>query len=254
MIAKKRIAVILLVVISGFIPGCRPNQLPAPTPTSTVILIPTKSPTQILDVTNTPTQTLAPTVTPTQTNTPQIPIVFFNPIYFDAAASEFGGQRIIIDFEELSGESEMDESNYAGLGISFENKNKYPLLIAPGGDRAWGGKIWNESNSLSVGQLPWRPDNGNYNTDDDLTITFNPPCMAAGFTLVDNYDLRADEFIEFMDNFGNVIKQEYFPSNYSTYRGFLGIVSPGYSITTINIEEAAGDGDDICFDDFICYR
>jgi hypothetical protein len=120
------------------------------------------------------------------------------------------------------------------------------LYIAPGG------LFWNASNSLSVLRFPYDPAVPLIN-DDDLIVTFNPPCVAVGFSFVDNNSNTADEFIQFIDTNAAVVAQVGFPPDFTSFRAFLGIVSLDRPIAKIKIVEGADDGDDVNYDDFICF-
>ena len=179
--------------------------------------------------------------------------VYTNPTDFETATQELGVPTVI-DFEEIDaspinntfqGREEFDGNLYTGQGVTFSNPNSYPLYISPGG------LFWNASNSLSVGRFPFDPYKPNiFNEDDDLIITLDPPCVAVGFTFVDNGTRLTDEFVQFIDSKGNVVEQVGFPSDFTSYRAFVGIVSLDHPIATINIVEAPNDGDDVNYDDF----
>lgn len=161
------------------------------------------------------------------------------------------GTPTVINFEDIDaspvnnstvGRPQFNGGFYAGQGIAFSNPNGDPLYIAPGG------LFWNASNSLSVSNFPFE---GGSDTNDDLVVTFNPPVIAAGFTFVDSGSQNPDEFVQFIDSNGAVIQQVGLPPNFSSFRGFLGIVSVDRPIAKINIVEGANDGDDVAYDDFI---
>jgi len=176
--------------------------------------------------------------------------VFTRPSAFATATATLGVPTVI-DFEDIdaspvnnsiAGRDPFDGSTYANQGIIFSNPNDLPLYIAPGG------LFWNTSNSLSVSFFPF--DVGN-DTDDDLVVSLDPPARAVGFTLVDNATFQQDEFVQFIDSKGDVVHQVALPFNFRAFRAFLGIVSVNRPIATINIVEAANDGDDVDYDDFI---
>ena len=183
--------------------------------------------------------------------------IYTDPLEFKDATFGFS-DTVIIDFEDIDagpvnntylGRPEFDGNFYLNRGVMFYNPNGYPLYIAPGG------LFWNLNNSLSVWRFPF-----DYNTtplgwidDDDLTIVFERPCIAVGFTIVDNDSFFPTEVIQFVDYHGNIITEVNFPPNYTYYRAFIGIVSP-VPIARINVLEEANDWDDINYDDFICFR
>ncbi len=178
--------------------------------------------------------------------------IFTNPNDFEAAIFSLGVPTII-DFEEIDaspvnntfvGRDPFDGMTFVSEGITFSNPNDVPLFIAPGG------LFWNASNSLSVGQFPF-DDNAADDTDDDLVVTLNRPAAAVGFTLVDNFGSLPGEFVQFIDLRGNLVAQVMLPVDFTNFRAFVGIVSVDRPIRTINIVEAANDGDDVNYDDFI---
>lgn len=185
---------------------------------------------------------------------PPVPAtIFTHPDNFQLAISGLD-DPIVIDFEDIDanpinntylGREPLDEDAYAGQGISFANINAFPLTISPGG------LFWNASNSLSVAGFPY--DDNPDDTDDDLTIMFDPPVIAVGFTLIDNGTYEDDEFIQFIDADGEIIEQVGFPFDFTDLRAFVGITSPDIPIATINVVESP-DGDDVNYDDFIFIR
>jgi hypothetical protein len=144
----------------------------------------------------------------------------------------------------LAGRRPFPGDYYADRGIVFRQTDNVPLYIAPGE------LFWNASNSLSIGQFPFAPLPGSHE-DDDLVVALDPPCLAVGLTLVDNGPQSRSEFIEFLDDSGNVIAQAPFPPNFSTYRAFIGILSEDQPVASIHIFEDALRGDDIDHDDFV---
>ena len=184
-------------------------------------------------------------------------VVYTDPAEFEGATAGLG-QSVVIDFEDIDASpinntikdrDPFDGNYYADLGITFEcpNPEDSTLYIAPP-------LFWNASNSLSVFRFPFDPymRDGTHN-EDDLLVTFDPPCVAAGFTFVDKGG-GTNEYVQFFDSNGDEIVQTDFPSNYTAYRAFLGIVSLDRPVSSIWIEGARYDGDDINYDDFICYQ
>jgi hypothetical protein len=176
-------------------------------------------------------------------------IVTTDPNNFQTLISGLG-TATVINFEDIDASpvnnitadhSPFNGGFYAGQGLTFSNPNGDPLYIAPGG------LFWNASNSLSVSSFPF---DGGSDTNDDLVVTFDPPVIAAGFTLVDNGAQQASEFVQFKDAQGGVITQVDFPPGFEPFRAFLGIVSVDRPIAEINIVEAPNDGDDVAYDDF----
>ncbi len=183
-----------------------------------------------------------------------VPTLYTNPTAFSSAISGMGTPTVI-NFEDIdaspatytfSDHTPFNGAYYAGQGVTFSNPNGYLMYIAPGD------LTWNASNSLSVARFPfdtYYP--STWNDDDDLVVALKPGFEAAGLTLVDNNSRGADEFVQFLDSGGGVIAQAGLPANYDTYRAFIGIVSVGTPVATINIVEAPNDGDDVAYDDFI---
>jgi hypothetical protein len=180
------------------------------------------------------------------------PEAFTNPVDFQAAISSMG-TLVRIDFEDadaspfnntVKGREPIDGNRYADHGITFSTPDEQPLYIAPGG------LDWNASHSLSVGQFPFDT-NAHDETNDSLLVTINPPAIAVGLTLIDNVTYQKDEFVEFKDVHGAVVRQIALPQDYTSFRAFVGIVSVGHPIAAINIAEAPDDGDDINYDDLI---
>jgi hypothetical protein len=181
---------------------------------------------------------------------------YTNPTDFDAATGSLGVPTVI-DFEDIDatpvnntyiGREEFDGNFYAEMGITFSNPNGYPFYISPGG------LYWNESNSLSVGRFPFDDPPWIFHEDDDLVVTFSKPCMAVGLTLIDNFTYFEDEYIQFIDANGNLIKQVALPLDFTYSRAFIGIVSIDRPVAKINIVETPDDGDDINYDDFIFFN
>ena len=182
--------------------------------------------------------------------------IYTDPTDFEAATQQLG-LPTVIDFDELDaspinntfeGRDPFDGNSYAGQGITFLNPNSYPMYISPGG------LFWNASNSLSVGRFPCDPYKPNiFHEDDDLLVTLDPPCAAIGFTLVDNGSRLEDEFVQFIDSHGDIVEQVGLPSDFTSYRAFVGIVSLDRPIAMVNIVEAPDDGDDVNYDDFVLF-
>ena len=179
-----------------------------------------------------------------------------HPSAFEAATAQLGVPSII-DFEDVEssltnsntylGRDEFDGSFYAYSGITFSNPNGYPLFISPGLPLSW-----NPSNSLSVGRFPYDPAPKLFAEDDDLTINLATPCVAIGFTFVDNFTGEG-EFVLFLNSSGDTIAQVVPPPNYFYYRAFLGIISPNDPIAAVKIIELDNDGDDVNYDDFFFF-
>lgn len=176
------------------------------------------------------------------------------------------GEPTLVDFDDidampgngLEGREPFDGSHYADRGVTFANANDVALYVAPGGlTTCMAGDVpdegdcpvWNESNSLSVGEFPF-PEEVVDDNDDDLVIRLDPPASAVGFTLVDNAGNAPDEYIEFRDGEG-VVANVGLPGEFRPFRSFAGIVSRGRPITEIVIVERADDGDDVNYDDII---
>jgi len=123
--------------------------------------------------------------------------------------------------------------------------NDVPLFVAPGG------LFWNASNSLSVGRFPFDPLDAQVEApfveDDDLTVTFQPGCSAAGFSIIDADTSLPGEIVQFLAA-DDLIHESQLP------RSFLGVVSTGRPIVRIRISEAAADGDDVTYDAVVCVR
>ena len=179
---------------------------------------------------------------------------FTNPSDFEAAISGLGAPTVV-DFEDMDAKptnntvkerKPFDGATYASRGIVFSSPYGTPLYIAPGG--LW----WNASNSLSVGQFPNDANARSEDTDDDVTITLDPPAVAVGFTLVDLVKREATH-VAWLDTSGAVVAEIPLPNNYENekYRAFVGIVSPNRPIATIRVDEGPPkDGDDVNYDDF----
>ena len=195
----------------------------------------------------------------TQPGEPPIPRdlqVFQDQASFDNAVSALGA-RIVIDFEDLdarpvnntiTGRNPFPRLHYAGRGVFFSNPRNYSFYVAPGG------LFWNPTNSLSVGRFPF--DSGSEGPEDaadDLVVNLEPGCLAAAFSVLDKGDIFFD-FVRFFDHRDRLLRLVGFP------RSFLGMVAPispsleVYRIHRIEISEAADDGDDVVYDNFICIR
>jgi len=178
-----------------------------------------------------------------------------NPARFAKATAGLAGQ--LIDFNELvvspsntiEGRETFSGGTYANVGVIFSNPNGYPLYIAPGD------LFWNPTNSLSVGRFPYDPlcvpgptdpCEAPYHEDDDLDVLFDPPCTAAGLTVLDGGIGSTGEFVAFLDADGGEIARTNVPSL------FFGLVSLDRPIARVSIEERADEGDDVTYDDFQC--
>jgi hypothetical protein len=169
---------------------------------------------------------------------------------------------IEIDFEDIDaspvndtyqGREPFDENRYAGQGIVFSSPDKLSLYIAPGGLN------WNASNSLSVEAFPYDSIYGPTNRppiNDDLLITFNPPVVAVGFTLIDLYfenEVKLPDspgYVQFFDAEGQEVQQVNLPLDYAPFRAFVGFVSEERLIQTIKVR-VVDDYGDVNYDDFI---
>lgn len=190
---------------------------------------------------------------------------FTDPGAFRDATAALGTPRVI-DFDDidampgngLEGRPPFDGSEYAGQGIAFEQPNGVAMYIAPGGLRDCDAgdvpdepcNVWNESNSLSIGEFPF-PETVVDDNDDDLVVRLDPPLPAVAFTLVDTGGGPPDEFIQYLDADGALIAAFGLPGQFRPFRAFAGFISPGRPIAAINIVEGANDGDDVDYDDFI---
>jgi serine/threonine protein kinase len=171
------------------------------------------------------------------------------------------GTRTVIDFEDVdagpvtnsvSDRPPFDRFRYASHGIVFSNPNNLSLYIAPRG------LVWNPTNSLSVGPFPFHPLDklieAPFIQDDDLAVTFEPGCSAVAFSVIDKGDVLFGNFVEFIDIDGHQLRLVSFP------RAFIGLVAPlrpdgvQVRIGRLVISEAADDGDDVTYDNFICIR
>ncbi len=180
--------------------------------------------------------------------------LYTQPVSFSAATATLGTSAVV-NFDDIDaspvnntiqGRAQFDGNRYTNRGITFSNPNGHPLYTAPGG------LPWNASNSLSVYRFPFDPYfvPGVFTEGDDLTVTLAQPSPAFGLTLVDNDSQRPAKYIQFIDAAGGVIEQTGFPSNYTSFRAFIGVVSLDRPVARVNIVQDAGDGDDIDFDDF----
>lgn len=164
------------------------------------------------------------------------------------------GTATVIDFDDvdatpvtdtIQGRRPFDGLRYVRSGFAFANPNDVFLFVAPGG------LFWNSSNSLSVGRFPFDPLDAQVEApfveDDDLTVTFQPGCSAAGFSIIDSATSLPGENVQFLAS-DDLIHESQFP------RSFLGVVSTGRPIVRIRISEAAADGDDVTYDDVVCVR
>ncbi|MHC4588308.1 MAG: dockerin type I domain-containing protein [Planctomycetota bacterium] len=183
------------------------------------------------------------------------PVVYTDSWAFAAAVAELG-EPTVIEFDDIGappgdtyvGRDPFPGDHYAAQGIIFSNPNDYPMFVAPGG------LFWNASNSLSIGAFPFDPQQPNpFRDDDDLVVTLDPPCQAVGLTLVDSDANQPNESIQFIDAQGHVVVQAPLPPDFTDFRAFIGVVSPDQPIAAVNIVEAADDGDDINYDDFILF-
>lgn len=180
--------------------------------------------------------------------------VYTNPTTFEAAVSSLVTPTII-EFDDMDaspvnntylGRDEFDGASYASQGVTFTNPMAYPLYLAPGG------LFWNASNSLSVGRFPWDPAAPLFFLDDDLYVSFDPPCVAACLTLVDA-SVGKGSYVQFLAADQSLVASVDFPPDFASYRAFAGIVSTGTPIVAINVVEAANDGDDVNYDDVTCH-
>ena len=185
---------------------------------------------------------------------------------FELAIKDLG-TATRIDFEDydaspssdtISGRPQFDPRRYASRGIVFSSPRNVPFYIAPGG------LFWNPTNSLSAGRFPF--DSGSdppYDAADDLVVSLEPSCSAVAFSVIDKGDLF--EFgpanrVDFVGENGMLIRRLGFPAM------FLGYIAPAFAtpnrpapvfdvrIVSIVITEAANDGDDVTYDDFVCVR
>jgi hypothetical protein len=189
-------------------------------------------------------------------------------IYTDPAAFQqvtaSRGTPTIVTFNDIdaspvnntvAGRTPFDGNYYLSQGFTFASPGGYPLYIAPGG------LFWNSSNSLSVGGFPYEGDTLARATGDadSLMVTLSPGCTAVSFQLIDigigaNGRASPGDSVKYLDSSGNVVRQTGFPTNYTSYRAFVGVVSTTQVVTTILVAERAHNGDDVDYDDFTCFR
>ncbi len=172
---------------------------------------------------------------------------------FRAATAELG-DAFVIDFDDLDagpvtntfdGRPVFDGAFYADQGFRFANPKDFPLYIAPGG------LFWNASNSLSVWRFPF-DSAAEVNEDDDLLVILDPPCRAVSLVFVD-VGSNFNEFVEFTAPDGELVRRVILPPlSFEGYRSFLGVISEDKLIGQVNVVEAAGDDDDVNFDDVTC--
>ncbi len=197
--------------------------------------------------------------------------ILTDPAAFATATAGLGTSTTTIDFagtdpgphgllfESIAGHLpfSLDPISSLGVGITISNPTKQPFYIAPAG------LSWNASNSLSVTQFPADPSTAfGDSDDDDLLIEFEPGCLAVAFVMVAapaaDITRTSSEFVRILDPSGDFIAQLALPAELATDddRAFLGIVSdsPLPLIATLVVEEAAGDGIDVAYDDFRCIR
>lgn len=129
--------------------------------------------------------------------------------------------------------------------VAFANPNGLSLFVAPRG------LAWNSSNSLSIGRFPYDPLDRTVEApfveDDDLVVTFQPGCVAAGFSVIDLHTTLSGEIVQVFTS-DDLIHEFKFP------KLFLGVVSTAHPIVRILISEAADDYGDVTYDDFVCVR
>lgn len=189
-------------------------------------------------------------------------VVYTDPATFQQVTAGRGTPKVV-NFEDIdanpvnnttAGRTPFDGSHYATQGFTFASPGGYPLFIVPGG------LFWNSSNSLSVGHLPYQSDMASSGTNDadSLRVTLNPGCGGVAFQLVDigvgaNGHPSSADSIMFLDSNGAVVQRIPFPANYTNYRAFAGLLSTSHVVTTILVAEQALNGDDVDYDDFVCF-
>ena len=157
--------------------------------------------------------------------------------------------------ETITGRPQFDPRRYASRGFVFLTAPN-PLYIAPGG------LFWNPTNSLSPGRFPFDsgPD-GPFDAKDDLEVSLDPGCSAVAFSVIDKGDLfqfGPANSVEFGATTGLRLRLEGFPATFLGYISPVFIRSDGFvldfRVGRIVISEAANDGDDVTYDDFVCVR
>ncbi len=142
-------------------------------------------------------------------------------------------------------------TEWADMGAIFISPNGQELRTASTID----GLVLFESepNSFGPGAPPFVGLNGvEDDNDDDLVIEVVPPREAVGLFLIDNGNSNQGEALIFRDeNDQVIIKAAPLPVRGPGNNQFVGVLSPGRPIATVELVEAFGDGDDVNIDDVI---
>jgi hypothetical protein len=161
--------------------------------------------------------------------------VFTDPAAFAAALS---GPQTTLNFDSapLGG---ITGSEFAAQGFTFSSPAGLAMEVAPPSSFA-------VSNYLNVGERPFQCCSDNNNDSLDITITGDWSALA--FSFIDGaVPGNASESITFYGNSGNVLYTRA-PGDSAT--SFIGIVSD-QPIRRALVIEAANDGDDMGYDNFV---
>lgn len=185
-----------------------------------------------------------------------LPTVYTDRRLFQRATASLGTPTIV-DFDDIDarpvtdtieGRRRFNGSRYARQGFTFASPDGYDLYIAPGGLQ------WNASNSLSVGRFPFDPLDPGGDPADSLVVTLNPRCNAVSLQIVDNGTQNPTEGVEFVGSRDVILSKADLPADDTAGRAFIGVVSRNLVVTQIRVLEDATDGDDVTYDDFVCFR
>jgi hypothetical protein len=153
----------------------------------------------------------------------------------------------LVNFEDLDtsgGKVTFVGNEYAASGITFAIPSSYGMWVYPQ-SFYWG------SNHLSPGEAPFE-DAGD-DTMDSLTVYLSPAVTAIGWKFIDLGSPIVGENIKVYAEDDTLLSFLPIPSPGAGPGpgDFFGIYSPDKPIARVEIVEAANDGDDVAYDDFM---